>query len=187
MIRRAVFLILVCVLASSSALSQTPPTPAATAIWNALASVAMDPSRFAHAENVTITRDKVHITLVDGTIQFTQPVNGVVLGAVFRLERVIKAAAQVGARFVHVNPLFLKPCAEKVFMPFLEEQFPHLVATYRERYADRAYLPDGYHKRISALAKKYREKYKIGLPDRRPPQRVSSPQELLKQMDLFGT
>ena len=103
------------------------------------------------------------------------------------LERVIRAAAQAGARFVHVNPLFLKPCSEKVFMPFLEEKFPQLVAMYRQRYAGRAYLPEEYKKRISALAKKYREKYKIGLPDRRPPQRVTSPVESVKQMDLFGT
>src|SRR5215469_16559141 len=75
------------------------------------------------------------------------------------LEKVIKAAGEVGAKFVHVNPLFLKPCAEKVFMPFLEEKLPQLVAMYRERYSGRAYLPDGYQKRISALAKKYLEKY----------------------------
>ena len=43
----------------------------------------MDPAKSAHAENVDILRDRVHITLVDGTIQFTQPVNGVVFGAAF--------------------------------------------------------------------------------------------------------
>jgi DNA repair photolyase len=103
------------------------------------------------------------------------------------LEKVIKAAAAAGAKFVHVNPLFLKPCSEKVFMPFLEENFPQLVPMYRERYANRAYLPANYHKRISALVKKYREKYKIGLPDRRPPHRVAGPVQFFKQLDLFGT
>ena len=103
------------------------------------------------------------------------------------LEKVIKAAAEAGAKFVHVNPLFLKPCSEKVFMPFLEEKFPQLVAMYRERYANRAYLPEGYHKRIGELVKKLREKYKIGLPDRRPPQRAANPQAPLTQMALFGT
>lgn len=43
----------------------------------------MDPAKSAHAENVDIVRDQVHINLTDGTIQFTQPVNGVVFGAVF--------------------------------------------------------------------------------------------------------
>lgn len=103
------------------------------------------------------------------------------------LQRVARAAADAGARFIHVNPLFLKPCSEKVFMPFLEDKFPHLVSMYRERYANRAYLPSEYHKRISELMKKYREKYGIGLPDRRPPQRASVSQEGLEQMDLFGT
>jgi len=103
------------------------------------------------------------------------------------LERVVKAAAEAGARFVHVNPLFLKPCSEKVFMPFLKEKFPRLVPQYRERYAGRAYLPAEYHKRIGTLVKKLREKYKIGLPDRRPPQRVSAMPDRLQQLDLFGT
>ena len=57
-------------------------SPAAT-VWNALSAAAMDPAKSAHAENVDIIRDRVHINLTDGTIQFTQPVNGVVFGAVF--------------------------------------------------------------------------------------------------------
>ena len=102
------------------------------------------------------------------------------------LENVVKAAAAAGARFVHVNPLFLKPCAEKIFMPFLEENFPHLVAMYRERYSNRAYLPASYHKRIGALVRKYREKYRIGLPDRRPPRRASAQEEPRGQLGLFA-
>jgi DNA repair photolyase len=103
------------------------------------------------------------------------------------LDKVARAAAAAGAKFIHVNPLFLKPCSEKVFMPFLEEKFPHLVKMYRERYGNRAYLPAEYHKRISALMKKLREKHGIGLPDRRPPHKVSTPQELTEQLVLFGT
>ena len=77
------------------------------------------------------------------------------------LENVVRAAARAGATFVHANPLFLKPCSEKVFMPFLEEKFPQLVPLYKQRYGDRAYLPQEYHKRVSALIKKYCEKYGI--------------------------
>lgn len=57
-------------------------TPAA-AVWSALSTPAMDPAKSAHAENVEIVRDRLRIVLTDGTIQFTQPVNGVVFGAVF--------------------------------------------------------------------------------------------------------
>jgi len=51
--------------------------------WSALLSPAMDASKTAVTENVDIVRDRVRITLVKGTIQFGQPVNGVVFAAVF--------------------------------------------------------------------------------------------------------
>ncbi|MGC1618904.1 MAG: M1 family aminopeptidase [Candidatus Acidiferrum sp.] len=57
-------------------------SPAET-VWNALSGPAMDAAKSAHAENVDILRDRSRINLTDGTIQFTQPVNGVVFGAVF--------------------------------------------------------------------------------------------------------
>jgi Peptidase family M1 domain len=63
--------------------AQTPTGSPAATVWNALSAPAMDPAKSAHAENVDIVRDHVHINLTDGTIQFAQPVNGVVFGAVF--------------------------------------------------------------------------------------------------------
>ena len=63
--------------------AQTPSSSPAAAVWNALSAPAMDATKSAHTENVDIVRDHVRINLADGTIQFTQPVNGVVFGAVF--------------------------------------------------------------------------------------------------------
>jgi hypothetical protein len=63
--------------------AQTPAGSPAAAVWNALSAPAMDPLKSAHAENVDVVRDHVHINLTDGIIQFTQPVHGVVFGAVF--------------------------------------------------------------------------------------------------------
>jgi peptidase M1-like protein len=63
--------------------AQTSAGASAATVWNALSAPAVDPGRSAHAENVDIVRDQIHINLTDGTIQFTQPVNGVVFGAVF--------------------------------------------------------------------------------------------------------
>ncbi|MGZ4874739.1 MAG: radical SAM protein, partial [Candidatus Angelobacter sp.] len=67
------------------------------------------------------------------------------------LESVVRAAAAAGARSVAAIPLFLKPCSEKIFIPFLREHFPNLVRLYETRYADRAFLPVEYKRRISAL------------------------------------
>jgi hypothetical protein len=54
--------------------------------WNILAAPAMDPGKNAVTENVDIVRDRVHIKLVSGNIQFAKPVNGVVFAAVFHGE-----------------------------------------------------------------------------------------------------
>ena len=55
-------------------------------VWNTLSAPAMDAKKGATVENVQIVRDRAKITLVNGTIQFTQPANGVVFGAVFHGE-----------------------------------------------------------------------------------------------------
>ena len=75
----AIFVSVSCVAAQTPA----PPASPAANVWNALSAPAMDASKSAHAENVEIVRGRIHITLVDGTIQFVQPANGVTFGAVF--------------------------------------------------------------------------------------------------------
>jgi DNA repair photolyase len=77
------------------------------------------------------------------------------------LEAVVSAAAAAGARHIFAGALFLKPCSAAVFLPFLEENFPQLVANYRERYADRSFLPPSYSKRIAQLIARLRQKYGI--------------------------
>ena len=83
------------------------------------------------------------------------------------LEALIRTAAEAGADYVFANPLFLKPCSAAVFLPFLEQNFPHLAENYRQRYRDRVFLPPAYGKRLSELVKRLREKYKITRADRR--------------------
>ena len=78
------------------------------------------------------------------------------------LEELAKAAAGAGAAFVFANPLFLKPCAERVFMPFLQQHFPKLVSAYQKRFTGKAFLPREYQQRITALMRKYREKWGVG-------------------------
>ena len=79
------------------------------------------------------------------------------------LEAVVSAAAAAGARHIFANPLFLKPCSAAVFLPFIEQQFPELVASYRQRYQDRSFLSPSYGKRIAQLVVSLREKYGIRL------------------------
>jgi DNA repair photolyase len=83
------------------------------------------------------------------------------------LEDVVRAAATAGARHIFAGPLFLKPCSAAIFLPFLEQQFPHLVENYRQRYRDRSFLPPSYGKRIAQLIAQFRQKYGIKRADPR--------------------
>ena len=83
------------------------------------------------------------------------------------LAALVQAAGGAHAKFIHTNPLFLKPCSAAVFMPSLEEKFPHLVASYRERYGTSAFVTSAYRKRISEIMQKLRQQY--GLQTRYQP------------------
>jgi DNA repair photolyase len=98
------------------------------------------------------------------------------------LEALVKAAREVGAKYIYANPLFLKPCSAAIFLPFLEEHFPHLVQLYRTRYGDRAFLPKGYAQRLSQLMAALRHKYKIGDNHARSSRKAHPEQG---QLDLF--
>ncbi|HEY2169772.1 MAG TPA: radical SAM protein, partial [Candidatus Angelobacter sp.] len=101
------------------------------------------------------------------------------------LESVVQAAAAAGASSVAAIPLFLKPCSAKVFMPFLQEHFPHLMPLYRARYADRAFLPDDYKKRISSLVSKLCRKHGIGIRNHESSVQTSRV-DLSRQLNLFA-
>jgi DNA repair photolyase len=77
------------------------------------------------------------------------------------LDALVGAAAAAGAKSIFAMPLFLKPCSAAVFLPFLEKKFPQLVQSYRERYAERAFLPPAYGKRLSELMSRLRARHGI--------------------------
>ena len=100
------------------------------------------------------------------------------------LEAVVRATAEAGGKHIFANPLFLKPCSAAVFLPFLEKEFPQLAASYRQRYKDRAFLPESYGKRISQLMARLRQKYGIIRGDERYGPRPA-PVRVETQMALF--
>ena len=100
------------------------------------------------------------------------------------LESLIRAAAEAGADYVFANPLFLKPCSANVFLPFLQQNFPHLAKNYRERYQNRAFLPAAYAKRLSELVSRLKEKYKLTHAHRRQRSAFAT-QAFEEQLNLF--
>ena len=77
------------------------------------------------------------------------------------LDAVAKAAARAGAEHLGGNVVYLKPCAQKVFFPFLEAHFPRYLGRYRERFERSAYLRGGYPEMIRERVDRIRGRYNL--------------------------
>ncbi|SRR5579883_250092 len=82
------------------------------------------------------------------------------------LDALARAAASAGAQGFGGSVLFLKPCSRQVFLPFLEERFPHLWRRYRERFERSAFLRGDYPRRMQDRVARIRQRYGF---DRIPP------------------
>jgi len=76
-----------------------------------------------------------------------------------QLDRLAKAARDAGALSFGGGPLFLMPSAQKVFLPFLEKEFPELAPRYRECYEKSAYLGRAYKDSLQERVRRIRDKY----------------------------
>ena len=101
------------------------------------------------------------------------------------LDAVVRATKEAGGKYIYANPLFLKPCSASVFLPFLEKEFPQLVAEYRQRFANRAFVSKAYSKRISELMARLREKHGISRKFSSR-SRSAHPVQQQDQLGLFG-
>lgn len=101
------------------------------------------------------------------------------------LDSLVKATKDAGGKYIFANPLFLKPCSASVFLPFLERQFPALVAQYRQRYENKAFVPAAYRRRISELMRKLRTKHGLSYRFNARPQSAASEHAPARQLELF--
>ena len=90
---------------------------------------------------------------------FPNPIMPLITDQEERLDRLAKAARDHGAGYFGGGVLFLMPCSRKVFFPFLEKKFPHLLRRYQERYERDPYLKGPYKETIRDRIAAIREKY----------------------------
>ncbi|HEV2489474.1 MAG TPA: hypothetical protein VGT03_06680 [Candidatus Acidoferrales bacterium] len=74
---------LLCSLAGFCAAQQTQAPEAAT-VWNTIVNAPFDASKAVNVDGLSIVRDRIHITLTDGSLEFSQPAGGVMFGAAFK-------------------------------------------------------------------------------------------------------
>ncbi len=90
---------------------------------------------------------------------FPNPIMPLITDQERRLDRLAKAAKDAGASYFGGGPLFLMPCAQKVFFPFLAEKFPHLLRKYEERYRHDSYLKGPYRETLRERVRMIRDRY----------------------------
>jgi DNA repair photolyase len=79
-----------------------------------------------------------------------------------QLRATVRAIAAAGATSVTPLVLHLRPGAREWFMAWLERRHPHLVRRYERLYAEGAYAPKWYQRRITGQVHQLAEEYGIG-------------------------
>ncbi|MEU5083581.1 MULTISPECIES: Rv2578c family radical SAM protein [Streptomyces] len=79
-----------------------------------------------------------------------------------RLRETVRAIAAAGAVSVTPLVLHLRPGAREWFMTWLDRHHPHLVPRYERLYAEGAYAPRWYQRRITRQVHELAEEYGIG-------------------------
>ncbi|MDQ6758711.1 MAG: radical SAM protein [Acidobacteriota bacterium] len=124
--------------------------------------------------------------LADAGLRITvlaNPVLPLITDSFENLDGVCAAAQAAGAASFSAAPVFLKPCAQQVFLPFLEDRFPHLLRRYRERFERSAYLKGHYPAMLQERVKEI-----VARRQMKPRDAAYQPEEWTgePQMELFA-
>ncbi|MGW2045909.1 Rv2578c family radical SAM protein [Streptomyces sp. NPDC001858] len=93
-----------------------------------------------------------------------------------RLRATVRAIAAAGATSVTPLALHLRPGAREWFMAWLGQHHPYLVRRYERLYADGAYAPKWYQRRITRQVHELAEEYGIGPTRAGMPRRIPQPE-----------
>lgn len=77
------------------------------------------------------------------------------------LEALVKRVSEAGATYVGACALRLQSSARKRYLPFIEQEFPHLAERYRNTYANGYQAGDKYRAGLSAFFEKLCKKYRL--------------------------
>ena len=94
------------------------------------------------------------------------------------IDAVARAATKARSLWLAGQPLFLKPCSMRVFLPFLKENFPHLVRRYESLFGASGFLGRRQAESVQGMIARARVRYGLGeqLPEYVPEMWSGEPQ-----------
>jgi DNA repair photolyase len=112
---------------------------------------------------------------------FANPIMPLLTDSLESLGKLAAAAEDAGARYFGGGTLFLMPCAQAQFFPFLEAEFPSLAKRYRERYTQQPYLRGEYARMIRERVERVRANHHLAASQQsyQPEEWISEPQRKL--------
>ena len=112
---------------------------------------------------------------------FANPIMPLLTDSLENLDKLAIEAERAGARYFGGGTLFLMPCAQSQFFPFLEKEFPSLLQRYRERYTQQPYLRGEYARLIRERVEQVRANHHLaGSPQPYQPEEwITEPQRKL--------
>jgi DNA repair photolyase len=117
---------------------------------------------------------------------FPNPIMPLITDREKDLDALAQAARAQGATYFGGGVLFLMPSSRRVFFPFVEQHFPHLIRRYRERYESTAYIEGPYRDMIRDRLRAIRDRHGLASS---PPHREWPPEPQLQGslFDEFAT
>lgn len=117
----------------------------------------MEPRAPRPALRLKAVRQLAQAGLVVGV--FPNPIMPLLTDSERALDRLARRARDAGAQYFGAGPLFLMPCAQKVLLPWLEDNFPALALDYQKLFEHSAYLGSGAKRILRARVEKIRDRY----------------------------
>jgi DNA repair photolyase len=101
---------------------------------------------------------------------FPNPIMPGITDSEASLDAVAKAAKEAGAVSFGGGALYLPSASQQVFLPFVEQEFPHLAARYRETFERSIHLSKRYKDGLAEKIRRIRERHQLtsGTMDYRP-------------------
>jgi len=77
------------------------------------------------------------------------------------LEALVKRVSEAGATYVGACAVRLMSTARNRYLPFIEQEFPHLAERYRNTYGNSAYAGEKYREGLARFFEKLCKKYGV--------------------------
>jgi DNA repair photolyase len=77
------------------------------------------------------------------------------------LEALVKRVSEAGATYVGACAVRLQSAAKKRYLPFIEQEFPHLAERYRNTYGNSSYAGEKYREGLARFFKKLCARYGV--------------------------